>query len=409
MFCFTASHHNTDLEVLGRIAPTVPAARAELAEHAFVRGVVALSTCNRVEVYLDVDEPVTGGAALAWEATVEALTASAGEYTDTLRRSAHVITGEEVIGHLFAVSSGLDSMVVGEEEITGQVQRALQDARREGTTSATLEQMFQRASHATREMRAKADVGAGGRSIARLALDLVGSRVTDWADIPILLVGTGSYAATTIAALQSRGASDIRVFSATGRATMFAAKYGVRAETDLRVAIGSAEIVITCTSRYLLAPEDIPNATPRIIVDLGLPRNVRPDVAELPGVELLDLELIGKHAALPELGPGAHDVVGSAAASFTAAQAAAPAVVAWRRYVHDALANELERTSDESTRAALRHLAAVISHGPSVRAREYAAAGMTAQFEQALHTMFGIEVEKPSSALRSAANERAAG
>ena len=395
LFCVTASHHNTDLEVLGQIAPTVPAARELIAAHDFVHGVVALSTCNRVEVYLDIDEPVTGGAALAREAVLEALTITAGPSAQALRESAQYFSAEDVVQHLFSVSSGLDSMVVGEEEITGQVQRALQDARRAGSTSASLEQVFQRASHATRQMRATADVGAGGRSIARLALDLVGSRITDWSQIPVLLVGTGTYAATTIAALQARGAHDIRVFSATGRAARFAAKYGVRAESDLRQAIGRAELVITCTSRYLLTAADIPNTAARIIVDLGLPRNVHPEVASVPGVELMDLELIGRHASLPELGPGAHRVVGHSAAMFSAEQAAAPAVIAWRRHIQDVLNGELERVTDESTRAALRHLASVISHVPSVRAREHAAAGHTAQFEQALATVFGIEVDQP--------------
>lgn len=396
LFCVTANHRNTDFEVLGRISAVAESTgRALVSEHDFVRGAVVLSTCNRFEAYLELDEPLTGGAVVAREAVLEALGEAAGEDAHALRESAVSLCGDDVVRHLFAVSSGLESMVVGEEEISGQVQRALVQARTDGTTSTQLEQVFQRATHATREMRAKADVGAGRRSLARLALDLVDTRVTDWATVPVLLVGTGSYAATTIAALRARGARDIGVYSATGRAARFAARYGVRPEADLSRAIAHAEIVITCTARYVVTPDDIPDTSRRIVIDLGLPRNVSPEVGELPGVELLDLELLGRHAALPELGPGAHELVGSAAATFTAERAAAPAIVAVRRHIQDALDDELSRLPEdaEQARAALRHLAGVLSHRPSVRAREAAAAGELDEFERALDLVFGITVD----------------
>ena len=94
----------------------------------------------------------------------------------------------------------------------------LVEAREAGTTSSGLELLFQRSAHAAREARAHGDLAAAGRSIARVALDMADSRIPDWAEVPVLLVGTGSYAATTVAGLRARGATDIRVFSATGRA-----------------------------------------------------------------------------------------------------------------------------------------------------------------------------------------------
>jgi glutamyl-tRNA reductase len=220
--------------------------------------------------------------------------------------------------------------------------------------------------------------------------------VTDWGKTRVLLVGTGSYAATTIIALQARGAYDIRVFSATGRADRFATRYGLRAEADLRRAIGDADIVITCTARYVVTVDDVPDDARRLIVDLGLPRNVDPAVGALAGVELLDLELIGRHAALPELGRGAHEMVGSAAAEYSAEQAAAPAVVALRSHLAAALEAEIARVRandvDERAERALRHFAGVLAHGPSVRAREFAVEGRLGEFEEALRVVFGIEV-----------------
>lgn len=409
LFCLTANHRNTGFDILDRISRAGDSAGADLvAAHGFVRGAVVLATCNRFETYLELDEPVTGGVALAREAVLETVASSTGADAETLRASAVVLSGDDVVRHLFAVSSGLESMVVGEEEISGQVQRALRAARDAGTSSTELEQAFQRAARATREVRAKADLAAAGRSLARLALDLADTRVADWATTPVLLVGTGRYAATTVAALQSRGADDIRVYSATGRADSFAARYGVRAERDLRAAIAGADIVVTSTARYTIRTDDIPDTRARLVIDLGLPRNVEPAVGSLPGVELLDLELIGRHASLAELGAGAHAVVGSAAANFHAERAAAPAIVAWRAHIQGVLDSELARLrgDDERAAAALRHLAGVLSHGPTARAREFAAQGRLDEFERALETVFGIEVASASAA---ADDERAAG
>ncbi|QKJ18994.1 glutamyl-tRNA reductase [Microbacterium hominis] len=399
LFCLTANHRNTEFDVLDRISRISESTAQDLVTgHEFVRGAIVLATCNRFEAYLDIDEPLTGGAALAQEAVLEALESVAGDDVASLRASATTLSGDAVVRHLFSVSSGLESMVVGEEEITGQVQRALSAARLRQTTSTHLEQVFQRAAHSTRAVRARADLGAAGRSLARLALDLADSRVTDWADVPVLLVGTGQYAATTITALRARGAADITVYSASGRAERFAARYGIRAATDLRTAIGDAEIVLTCTARYTVSAADVPANRQRLIIDLGLPRNVEADVAEVAGVDLLDLELLGRHAALPELGAGAHELVGSHAATFTAERDAAPAIVAVRRHIQEALDSELSRVRPDAagadaTAAALRHLAGVISHTPSVRAREYAAAGRLAEYEAALEMVFGVQPE----------------
>jgi glutamyl-tRNA reductase len=399
LFCLTANHRTTEFDVLDRISRVSSATAADLlARQDFVRGAIVLATCNRFEAYIELDDPLTAAVELAAEAVIEALEPRAGDDAETLRASAVTLTGQDVVRHLFAVSSGLESMVLGEEEITGQVQRALREAREAGTTSRELELLFQRAAHASREARATSDLAAAGRSLARLALDLADSRVTDWADTRVLLVGTGSYAATTVTALQARGAADIRVFSATGRADRFATRFGVRAERDLRAAIRDAEVVITCTSRYVVTAADIPDDARRLIVDLGLPRNVEPAVGDLPGVELLDLELIGRHASLPDLGPGAHEAVGNAAAAFNADRLATPSVVALRRHIDAVLQAEIDRArarggDDPHTEAALRHFAGVLLHGPSVRARELAAEGAVGEFDRALEVLFGVVPE----------------
>ena len=362
-----------------------------------MRGVVVLSTCNRFEAYLDLDDPLLAAEAIATEAVVAALAVDAPDDADLLRASATVHSGEGVVRHLFAVTAGLESMVVGEEEIAGQVQRAAQDARRAGAVSASLDRLFQQASRTSRTVRSAGDVSGADRSVARLALDLASARISDWSASRVLLVGTGRYAATTIASLRARGADDIRVYSATGRAAMFAAKYGVRAETELRTAIADVDVVITCTARYTITAEVVPGGRRLLMIDLGLPRNVDPAVGAIPGVELLDLELLALHAPLPELTGSAHALVGGAAAEFAAEAAAAPAIVALRRHVDALLDAEIERArrrgDDGTVETALRHFAGVLMHGPSDRARSLAREGRLDDFGAGLEAVYGLEVD----------------
>lgn len=414
LLCVTASHRTADFDLLDRVSRGVASTARELvAGSEFVRGAVVLATCNRFEAYLELDEPLTAAVEVATETVFATLSDAVGADADALRSAARIHAGHDVAHHLFAVSSGLESLVLGEEEIAGQVQRALATARVEGTSSSGLERLFQRATRTSREVRAAADLGGAGRSVARLALDLASSRVTDWAQAKVLVVGTGRYAATTIAALRDRGATDLRVFSATGRAERFAVRYGVRAERDLRSAIADAEVVITCTARYEVTEDDIPDDRRRLIIDLGLPRNVDRAVGGLPGVELIDLEVLALHADLPELQlePGARALIGTAATAFAAEELAAPAIVALRRHVFDALDAELERSrargDDPRTEQALRHLAGVLLHGPSVRARELAAEGRSEEFAAALATLFGVRVDEPEARRRDARSSSA--
>lgn len=409
--CVTASHRTTDFALLDRVSREVSSTAGDLvASGDAVHGAVVLATCNRFEAYLDVDAALSSSPDAAADLVFSTLAGSVGEDAATLRGSAELLHGEDAIRHLFAVSSGLESVVVGEDEISGQVQRALTTARAEGTTSSALERVFQRAARTSRAVRQATDLGGAGRSMVRLALDLASSRVSDWGAMRVLVVGTGHYAATSIAALRARGAVDIRVFSATGRADSFAARYGIRSEHGLGAAIADADIVLTCTARYTVTVADIPAASAepaprRLIIDLGLPRNVEPEVAALPGVELLDLELLALHAPLSDLGAGAQDLVASAAAEFEAEAEAAPAIVALREHVFAALDEEITRArsrgGDDRTEEALRHLAGVLVHGPSVRARELAGNGRIGEFEAAIEALYGLHVERRSRDARA--------
>lgn len=361
-------------------------------------GAVLVATCNRVEAYLDV--PPGADTSIA-EATLRTLAGAARLPNDTLRGRAEVLAGAPALHHLFAVTSGLESIAVGEEEIAGQVRRAYEAARETGSTTPELDTAFQRAAKVSRDVRAATAIGKQGRSLVQFALQLAGTRVTDWRQTRALIVGTGNYAATTVAALRTLGVSELAVYSLTGRAGQFSDRYGVRAENDLREAVAKAEVVITCTNTYSVGVDDIADDSRRTIIDLGLPRNVDPAVGRLPGVELMDLELIATHARLPMLAPDAtaRELVSSAAGAFAAEQVAAPAIVALRRHVFDALDSELTRLASKSVppeqaaavTEALRHFAGALLHDPTQRARDLAAGGRVGHFEAGLAAVFGID------------------
>lgn len=393
LLCVSVSHRNAEFEYLEQLAGSAPAALSGLGGRSDVDGAVVLSTCNRFEVYLDTGLPDA----------IPVVAETAGVDVGTLREHASVFHGEDAARHLFSVASGLESVVVGEEEISGQVGRALSAARRRGTASSPLERLFQTAAKTSRGVKTRTAINVAGRSLVRLGLELAASRFGDWTDLNVLLVGTGRYAATTLAALRERGATNISVVSQTGREAAFAASHGLRAAGDLRTELAGADLVVTCTSHedFVIAADDFSGRRRTLVIDLGLPRNVNPDVRALDGVELLDLETISLHAPLEELTStrDAQEIVGDAATAFAAASTAAPAVVALREHVLGVLDAELERRSaSPETEAALRHFAGVLLHGPSVRARKFSVEGRAEEFSRALHALFDVEVPPAQTA-----------
>jgi glutamyl-tRNA reductase len=398
LLCLTANHRNASFDLLEKLSFGAPDAAITLVgSTTAVRGAVVLATCNRFEAYLEVDDSSDRSAI---EATVATMSDASGVSAQSLRDAVSILSGEDVVGHLFAVTSGLESVVVGEDEISGQVRRSLERAREVGTTSSGLERLFQRATQTSRGVKSQTSLGGAGRSLVRLALELASSRVTDWSEARVLLVGTGQYAATTVVALRDRGVTDLRVFSPSGRGAAFATKHGLRLETELDAAVTGAEIVITCTSALAITPAAITDASRRLVIDLGLPRNVDPAVGTLDGVELLDLETISLHAPIEALTAtdDARELVGSAAARFYSERGVEPAIVALRSHIFDLLDAEIVRAKsrgdeDGQTEAALRHLAGVLLHAPSVRARELALEGRADEFVAGLEAVYGLSAE----------------
>ncbi|MBC7589965.1 MAG: glutamyl-tRNA reductase [Salinibacterium sp.] len=403
LLCLSSNHRNASFALLESLSLAAPGATAALLRSSdFVVGAVVLATCNRFEAYLDIDEPLTAASAVAVASTLTALSDASGLPTDALRESITVHQGPDVAAHLFSVTSGLESVVVGEDEIAGQVGRALDRARTEHTTSRDLERLFQRATRTSRGVKNLTSIGGRDRSLVRLALELASSRIADWSETSVLIVGTGQYAATTVAALRDRGAHDIRVFSRTGRGPAFAVKHGITDSIDFDV-----DVVIACTANTVIGVEYFSGTSRRLVIDLGLPRNIEPAVAAIDGIQLLDLETVRLHAPLDAL--SAHDdataIVNSAAAQFTAEGEIEPAIVALRTHVFELLDAEIARArargAGDETESALRHLAGVLLHGPSTRGRGLALEGRAAEFAAGLDAVYGIQ-PRPSTPVENA-------
>ncbi|WP_111721506.1 glutamyl-tRNA reductase [Homoserinimonas sp. OAct 916] len=417
LLCLTANHSNARFTVLETLSRKGADAADQLHGSGDITGTVVLATCNRFEVYLEVDDALT--VAEIREKAVERVSAASELRVDILHSSMTFISGDLVAEHLFAVSAGLESVVVGEDEISGQVQRALASARKAGTTSSGLERLFQSAARAARDVKTSTGLGGAGRSLVRLALDLASSRVTSWAETRVLVIGTGQYAGTTIASFKQLGVMDLRVFSPSGRGADFAARHGLRLEETLTAAIASADVVITCTASTVpvVTKEIVADgrsagaaSVPRscLIIDLGMPRNVDPAVADVTDVELLDLDTIRLHAPIETLNATRHarELVNAAALEFSAGSAEkslTASIVALRAHVFELLDTEIARTraraggaSTAREEEALRHMVGVLLHTPSLRARELARTGGHQCFIDGLHALFGIQADDPA-------------
>ena len=305
--------------------------------------------------------------------------------------------------------------MVGEREIAGQVRRALAAAQAKAqedgvTLPGELVQLFEHAAHTARQVGQHTALGAQGRSIVSVALDLADEVAEKgWSTRRALIFGTGAYAGATIAALRERGCTDIWVNSRSGRAPEFAAKRDVFAvpEGGMEQAMAEADVIIGCSGGSdPLLPEQIP-AGHHTILDLALSRDFDPSVADLPNVELITLESVRLAAPeeTEESVATATRIVESELAAFVSRQRSRTidsAIVALRSHTMDVLDSELEKVRNqfgcgaatEQFELAMRRMVKSLLHTPTVRAKKLASEGRAEDYVQALETLYGIQVEE---------------
>ncbi len=404
------SHRDVALDELERLSSAAPGLARHLVDaSADVAGATVLATCNRFEVYLDLVRFHD-----AVDLTTHAVSARTGLSHDVVADSMRVVVGGSVPQHLFSVSAGLESMVVGEDEIAGQVRASLATAHAEGTTSPALERMLQRALATSKSVTRSTGLGAAGRSIVSVGLDIVEQRHGPIAGRTAMVIGTGSYARIVVAALQRRGCLEIGVYSSSGRAASFAASHDVAAieVSGLPTALGAADLVVACSGAphplvdlALVQAAGVGSRGPLPVLDLALSADVAPDVRALPEVDVIDLAVVGAHAPAEHAAAilEAQDIVLAAVRDFEdgeTGRTADHAVVAMRAHVMGIISEEIERirrrvdeeTAEEVARS-LSRVSNAILHTPSVRAQELARTGDFADYRKAVHTLFGIDVD----------------
>lgn len=304
LFFLGASHHTAPLAVREKLALDDARAAAladRLRATPGVREFAFVNTCNRVELYGVARTPET--LAALRQAFAET-TGCTPEEIDTVLRERQ---NHEVISHLFAVASGLDSQIVGETEILGQVKDSYDKALARHWTGPVLNRVFQKTFQAAKHVRTHTRIGEGQISVASVSVELAGKIFGDLAPVKVLVVGAGDIGLKTVQAFQSRGAKSITVASRTlSRAEEAAAAAGGWAASmaDLPEILAGADIVASSTSapglvitRDLVAGAMRKRAgRPLFLVDLALPRDIDPAAAGLPNVFLYNLDDLAKIA-----------------------------------------------------------------------------------------------------------------
>jgi glutamyl-tRNA reductase len=255
-----------------------------------------LSTCNRTEVYAAVGEP-NAAEELLWRALVRHTRLDAAVW----RGSGYSHQDTEAAGHLFRVAAGLDSMILGESEILGQVRAAAATAAALGVSGPLLDRLFRAARQAARRVRRQTAIGAGAVSVSSVAVSLVCEAFTELAGRRALLIGAGAMGEATAGALLGRGLSTLVVANRNLRsAEKLAARFGATPVplAEIRRELRRADVVIAATASpcWFLSRRDVERALrgrparPLVMVDTAVPRDLEPRIRDLPAVTLFDID-----------------------------------------------------------------------------------------------------------------------
>ena len=293
------SHRTAPLDLRERLAFPEERLVQDLQEFAGLSGVgeaVIVSTCNRVEIYAGASDPAVAGATLR-----RRLAERHGIPREELDEHLYERAGDEGVHHLFRVASSLDSLVVGEPQILGQIKEAFVRAVDAGAAGPVLQRCMHRALKVARKVRNETAIGRESVSVSSVAVDLARKIFGSLAGRPVLLVGAGKMSHLAARKLQSEGAPEVLVANRSrDRAEEMAREYGGRACDLARLGelLVEADIVFASTSarEYVIRPEMVSGAMrsrrqrPLFLIDTAVPRNVDPRVNEIDNVYLFDMD-----------------------------------------------------------------------------------------------------------------------
>jgi glutamyl-tRNA reductase len=407
------SHNSAPVALLEQVALDASGVHKLIHEAAaceHVAEVTVISTCNRLEIYADVDR---------FHGSVEdvsrMLVDRAGDAVGAILPHLYVHYDDGAVSHLFQVAAGLDSMAVGEGQILGQTREALRLGQELGTVGPALNTLFQQALRVGKRSRAETDIDSAAPSLVTAALARSGAAGAHVEGKRVVVVGAGSMAGLATVTVVNRTA---------GNADRLAGEYGARTAplSDLTAELGRADIVITCTGATgaLITPEMVaiarPQATPLSIIDLALPHDVDPGVADLPGVTLINLAELADELHESDAGrevEGVRRIVAQEVTAFLSARRQAsvtPTVVALRSMATAVVESEMERLVgrlpdlDEAARAevlqTVRRVADKLLHQPTVRVKELANETGAVSYATALAELFALDPEAVDAVTR---------
>ena len=384
---------------------------------------LVLSTCNRVEVYADVDKFHGALTDLS-----ELLARYAGVPLESLTPHLYVHYEDRAVAHLFSVVCGLDSMVVGESQIVGQVKHALRLAQAAGTTSRVLSGLVQQALRVGKRARTETGIDRAGRSLVTAGLAEAVRELGTLTEHEVLVVGAGSMSSLAAIVASQTGARSVVVANRTlEHAQRLAASVGGRAIAldQLQEAFVTADLVISCTGAVghvveagaVAAAQQRRNGRPLVLLDLALPRDVEPAVHDIDGVLVVDLETLAstlsdtEHVADVE---ATKEIVADEVAAFLGWQRAssvAPTVVALRGMAEDVVVAELVRLAgrapdlDDRTRveieSTVRRVVDKLLHAPTVRVKQFAEEPGGQSYADALSRLFDLDPKEVEAVTRA--------
>lgn len=420
------SHRSADLRVLERA--TVPAGEVgkvldELVRCANVVEATVVATCNRIEVYTVV-QAFHGGLA----DVVGVLGRHSGLDAAELYEHLYVHYAGAAVEHLFRVTAGLDSMVVGEAQILGQVRTAYGTAREAGTVGRTLHELIQRALRVGKRVHSETELDRAGGSVVSEALADADRLLGGLTGRRALIVGAGSMGGLAAAALRRAGIGEIVVANrteATGaRLAELQREHGIPASAvglrALADEVAAADLVVSCTgaSDTVLDVDAVrPRTRPLVVCDLGLPRDVDGAVGGLDLVTIVDLESLQRRLATSPSGLDtrrAAGIVAEEVRGYLATQRSAevtPTVTALRRRAAEVVSAELLRLDQrlpevdpkvrDEVAQTVRRVVDKLLHTPTVRVKELASGPNGAEYAEALRELFGLDPATPAAITKS--------
>jgi glutamyl-tRNA reductase len=414
------SHKTAPLELRERVALTEGRAAGvlrELVEAREVQEVAAISTCNRTELFVAAPDPV-GAEAMA----LGVLAREAGTPPTELVGHLYSLRGADAALHLFRVTAGLDSMIVGEAEVQGQVKRAYELALVEGATGPILNRLFRGALAAGKRARSQTGINERGVSVPSVAVELARRTLGDLSSRLVLVVGAGETAELTARALVARGVepafiANRRYDRAIGLAQRFGGR-AIRFEALPEQMVG-ADIVVASTSspHHVIERTELSQVMEArggrqlLLIDLAVPRDVHPDCRGLEGVGLFDMDdlqrLVERNASGREAeGRRAESILRTELGSFErwmASQNVVPTIAALRARADEITARVLaeneqrwESLSDgdrERVRAMARAIASRLLHEPTLQLKRSSGEEDAYVYVNALRELFGLDAE----------------